>query len=128
MELSYSTPTVNGAAGDATLDGSSSEWETHSYSTDSDRTFVLPDEDTSFAESDSYMTAQTLGGNSGDKECGAESLLEELRDLRSATPLKEMSGQLERWISTGLYTPSNSGNNSRASTPSGVSRDLDAHC
>ncbi|KAK7488541.1 hypothetical protein BaRGS_00020158 [Batillaria attramentaria] len=98
---------------------SCSELETESYSTDSDQTYILQDENTSVAESDSYMTAHTLGGSSAD-EVGADSLLAELRDLRSATPLKEMSGQLERWISTGQYSSSGqsgSSRSSRASTP-----------
>ena len=79
--------------------------ETHSMDSDSDRTYILQETEPSVSESDSYTTAETLCGNvvplTGMSR--NESLMQELWDLRCATPLKEMFGQIENWTSTGVY-------------------------
>ncbi|XP_076468942.1 uncharacterized protein LOC143299544 isoform X2 [Babylonia areolata] len=69
----------------------------------SDRTYILQETGSSLADTDSYFTADTIHGSSASALTKA-SLMEELRDLRSTTPLKEMRGQMERWITTGGYS------------------------
>lgn len=82
-----------------------SDSDTHSSDSESDRTYILEDNEPSASDTDSYMTAETLRGSSHPSSISrSESLLAELRELRSATPLKEMAGQIDRWISTGVYT------------------------
>ena len=97
------TPGNDSTAAEASSWGSQSE--THSMDSDSDRTYILQETEPSVSESDSYMTAETLHGSTAPATgmSGKDSLMQELRDLRCATPLKEMSGQIERWISTGVY-------------------------
>lgn len=89
--------------GESTLSsGSETSLDDNTNSDYSDSTYILPsstvDND---SQSDSYMSVQTANSSALSQK---QPLLDELRVLRSATPLKQMSGELEQWITSGAYS------------------------
>ena len=91
----------------ATISSSSDGDHSETHSTDSDRTYILQETESALSSTDSYFTAETLHSSSmpATRLSSKEALMAELRELRSATPLKEVAGQMERWIATGVYSP-----------------------
>lgn len=73
---------------------------------ESDETYIHHESEITTSESDSYTTAQTLQGDAVDSNAEINSLLEELKELRGVTSLREMSGHVEQWVMTGRYPPS----------------------
>ncbi|KAL8594889.1 hypothetical protein ACOMHN_038452 [Nucella lapillus] len=79
--------------------------DSDSIGSSSDRTFILQEAGSTLTDTDSYLTADTFQGSGTSTQARRVDLMAELRQLRCATPLKEMTGQMERWIDTGTYSP-----------------------